>query len=242
MLASYGFQIHEASSGTAAIELVKKNQYDMIFMDHMMPEMDGMETTRIIQSECKETADNAIIVALTANAIQGAREMYLENGFKDFLSKPFERIQMHELLNRWIPKNIRDYQESEVQENKVSEDEMAEIFMSGVNVRKAVMSKELSIDEYLTLLKQFREDGEIKRPLLCKLVQEKEYQQYGEELDILKGTATDIGAENLSEEVKKLQKAVEEKNYEYIDFHYAQMIVNYERVTQEIARVLKRKI
>jgi len=242
MLASYGFQIHEASSGTAAIELVKKNQYDMIFMDHMMPEMDGMETTRIIQSECKETADNAIIVALTANAIQGAREMYLENGFKDFLSKPFERIQMHELLNRWIPKNIRDYQESEVQENKVSEDEMAEIFMSGVNVRKAVMSKELSIDEYLTLLKQFREDGEIKRPLLCKLVQEKEYQQYGEELDILKGTATDIGAENLSEEVKKLQKAVEEKNYEYIDFHYAQMIVNYERGTQEIARVLKRKI
>ena len=75
----------------------------MILMDHMMPEMDGVEATKIIRSECGENGKKAVIIALTANAIQGAREMYLENGFDDFLSKPFDRSQMHELLDKWVP-------------------------------------------------------------------------------------------------------------------------------------------
>lgn len=111
MLKTYGFQIQAASSGMEAIELVKAQRYDMILMDHMMPEMDGMEATKIIRSECTETAEGTIIVALTANAIQGAREEYLSNGFDDFLSKPFERVQLHELLDKWIPDERKEYQE-----------------------------------------------------------------------------------------------------------------------------------
>lgn len=104
MLRVYGFQISQAESGREAIDMVKVQRYDMILMDHMMPEMDGMEATRIIRTECAETAEGTVIVALTANAIQGAREMYLENGFDDFLSKPFDRAQMNDMLKRWIPK------------------------------------------------------------------------------------------------------------------------------------------
>ena len=103
MLKPYGFQLAEASCGSAAIERVKRVEYDMILMDHMMPEMDGVEATKIIRSECGENGKKAVIIALTANAIQGAREMYLENGFDDFLSKPFDRSQMHELLDKWVP-------------------------------------------------------------------------------------------------------------------------------------------
>jgi len=102
MLRAYGFHISQAESGKDAIEMVKKQRYDIIFMDHMMPEMDGMEATKIIREECQETAEGTIIVALTANAIQGAREMYLENGFDDFLSKPFDRAQLNEMLKRCL--------------------------------------------------------------------------------------------------------------------------------------------
>jgi len=109
MLKYYDFQIDEASGGREAIDLVKKKKYDIIFMDHMMPEMDGMEATKIIRSECTETAADTVIVALTANAIEGAREEYLQNGFEDFLSKPFDRIQLHELLERWVPVEFREY-------------------------------------------------------------------------------------------------------------------------------------
>ena len=241
MLASYGFQIHEASSGKAAIDLVKKNVYDIIFMDHMMPEMDGVETTQIIREECKETASQTVIVALTANAIQGAKEMYLENGFEDFLSKPFERIQMHELLERWVPQEVRDFVDEKVEESKASEDDIAEIFMSGVNVRKIIMSNDLSINEYLTMIYQFKEDSENKKPLLCKLAQEKKIEQYAMEIHTLRSAAAKIGAENLSAEAKLHEKAIHQGEFDYVDNQYAQLILNYERVLQEIERILRKK-
>ncbi len=241
MLSSYAFQIHEANSGKSAIELVKKSQYDMIFMDHMMPEMDGMEATKVIRSECGEAAQKAIIIALTANAIHGAKEMYLENGFEDFLSKPFERIQMHELLCRWIPEELREYTEVVVKEDKVSEDDMAEIFMAGINVRKAVKGNDWDIGEYLSILDKFREDGELKQALICKYVKEKDYENCLVELYSLKSDASRIGAENLSKETEKLRYAIENRDYHFVEQQYAQLIVNYERIVSEIERVLKKK-
>ena len=108
-MAYYGMNVDVATGGSEAITMCRNKHYDLIFMDHMMPEMDGIEATRIIRSECGKTAANTIIIALTANAIQGAKELYLENGFADFLSKPFERSQIHQLLERWIPENKREY-------------------------------------------------------------------------------------------------------------------------------------
>lgn len=102
MLKMYNFKLAEADSGKAAIERIKHMKYDMILMDHMMPEMDGIEATKIIREECGENGKNAIIIALTANAINGAKEMYLENGFDDFLSKPFDRKQLQNLLEKWV--------------------------------------------------------------------------------------------------------------------------------------------
>ncbi len=107
MLKFYQFKVAEASCGEAAIERVKLVKYDMILMDHMMPEMDGVEATKVIRSECGENGTAPVIVALTANALQGAREMYLANGFDDFLSKPFDREQLHELLERLVPEEKR---------------------------------------------------------------------------------------------------------------------------------------
>ncbi len=240
MLDSYALQIHEASSGEAAIELVKKNDYHIIFMDHMMPEMDGMEATRIIQTECGEVAKKSIIIALTANAIQGAKEMYLENGFSDFLSKPFERVQMHELLERWIPQEYRSYVDEVVVEDKISEDEMAEVFMLGVNVRHAVVGKDISIEEYLKMLWNFHKDAGVIKPRLCKLVYEEKFAEYGQEAKNLKMSAMKIGAEHLAQEAKQHEKAVKEKNYEFVDQQYAQLILHYERILEEIERVLKK--
>ncbi|MBQ7765957.1 MAG: response regulator [Lachnospiraceae bacterium] len=108
MLKKYGFKLAEADSGQAAIERVKRVAYDLILMDHMMPEMDGVEATRILRNECGENGKKTVIIALTANALQGAREMYLENGFDDFLSKPFDRSQLHTLLGKWVPEQARD--------------------------------------------------------------------------------------------------------------------------------------
>ena len=108
MLKFYEFDMQETDSGQGAIDLVKENAYDIIFMDHMMPEMDGVTATGIIRSECGENGKNAVIIALTANALQGAREQFLKRGFDDFLSKPFQRAQLYDMLDKWVKKEMRE--------------------------------------------------------------------------------------------------------------------------------------
>jgi PAS domain S-box-containing protein len=99
LLEPYMLQIDTATSGPAAIEKIKNGKvYDIIFMDHMMPEPDGIETTKIIRS----LGYTAPIVALTANAVAGRAEMFLDNGFDDFVSKPIDTAQMNQILNRLI--------------------------------------------------------------------------------------------------------------------------------------------
>ena len=107
MLKYYKCQVDEAASGKEAIELVRQNVYDLIFMDHMMPEMDGIETTQILRSQYTKQIMETVIISLTANVLEGAKTEYLQNGFHDFLPKPFERAQMHEILERWVPEEKR---------------------------------------------------------------------------------------------------------------------------------------
>ena len=118
LLAQYHANVDTCLNGKAAIEMVKQNDYDLILMDHMMPEMDGIEVTAAIRAWEQEKADKKPmepesadapvkegipIVALTANAISGMREMFLEKGFNDFLGKPIDISQLDGILARWIP-------------------------------------------------------------------------------------------------------------------------------------------
>jgi CheY-like chemotaxis protein/HPt (histidine-containing phosphotransfer) domain-containing protein len=89
-------------SGREAIDLVQKEDFDIVFMDHMMPEMDGVEAAQRIRNLGGKYS-RLIIIALTANAVQGAKEMFIANGFDDFLSKPTEMIDLKKVLLEWLP-------------------------------------------------------------------------------------------------------------------------------------------
>ena len=104
-----------ADSGAKAIELVQEKDYDIVFMDHMMPEMDGVETVHKIR-ELGGKYEELTIIALTANAIAGAREMFLENGFNDFVSKPIDASELQDIVLRHLPKG--KIQEGESNDNR----------------------------------------------------------------------------------------------------------------------------
>lgn len=106
-LRPYGFVIEEAAGGREAVEKVKETKYDMIFMDHMMPEMDGIEAVQIIRTDCGENGTLPVIIALTANAMEGVREMFLQKGFQDFVTKPLDKKTLNVTLLKWIPKERR---------------------------------------------------------------------------------------------------------------------------------------
>ena len=105
----YRISVESASSGTEAIELCKNRDYDLIFMDHMMPGMDGVETVHRIRK--LPLAKEPVIVALTANAVSGAREMFLSEGFDEFLSKPIESPELERVLKKMLPASLIVYED-----------------------------------------------------------------------------------------------------------------------------------
>ena len=101
---SLGFSIWIADDGKKAVELARKGNYDIIFMDYQMPEMNGIEATMAI----RELGLTTPIIALTANAMQGDREMFLESGMNDYMSKPFKIDELIAILKKWLPVTVEE--------------------------------------------------------------------------------------------------------------------------------------
>jgi signal transduction histidine kinase/ActR/RegA family two-component response regulator len=102
LLNRYGIATDSAGSGEDAVSLVQLNEYDIVFMDHMMPGMDGLDATRIIRN-LGGRFETIIIIALTANAVSGVREQFLEAGMNDFLAKPIILSELQEILRKYLP-------------------------------------------------------------------------------------------------------------------------------------------
>jgi CheY-like chemotaxis protein/anti-sigma regulatory factor (Ser/Thr protein kinase) len=105
MLRPYGMTVDCVAGGLEAIELIRSGtvQYNAVFMDHMMPGMDGIEALRVIRDEIgTEYAKTVPIIALTANALVGNERMFIEKGFQDFLSKPIDILRLNVVVNRWV--------------------------------------------------------------------------------------------------------------------------------------------
>jgi len=104
LMSPYEMQITICTGGREAVGLVAEGRYDLVFMDHMMPEMDGLEATGRIREMEGEYFKSLPIIALTANAVSGVREMFIQNGMNDFLAKPIETVKLDAVLEKWIPK------------------------------------------------------------------------------------------------------------------------------------------
>ena len=106
LLKPTGIQITEASGGADAVTLASNNHYDMIFMDHMMPGIDGMEAMKMIRENKEGPCCDTPIFALTANAVSGAKEMYLREGFDGFLTKPIMSDKLEKTIRETLPKDM----------------------------------------------------------------------------------------------------------------------------------------
>ena len=106
LLKATKIQIDTAKNGANCLELVQKNRYDIIFLDHLMPEMDGIETLQNMKLLEENPNRNTPVIMLTANAIVGAKEEYMEAGFTDYLTKPVQETLLHEMIMKYLPKEL----------------------------------------------------------------------------------------------------------------------------------------
>ena len=103
LLKKYKSSVSTVSSGKECLEILKEESFDLIFMDHLMPEMDGIETLGHIRNSDDENIRKIPVIALTANAVSGMREMFLKSGFDDYVSKPVEIFALRKALENWLP-------------------------------------------------------------------------------------------------------------------------------------------
>lgn len=241
MLEEYDFHIDEADSGMTAVCLAKEHKFDMILMDHMMPEMDGIEAAQIIRSGYGADQDLPIFIALTANAIHGAREMYISNGFQDYLAKPFEKRQLHALLARWVPEKKKQYLERTEIKELFPEEDLSELYMENVDVRNVISERQISVEDYLELLNLFYLDGLQKKNLIKELAEQKDYVNYNIQTHALKSAAANIGAFVLSKEARSHEVSAKENDDTFIQENFPVLAEHYEALLADIETVLKKR-
>ncbi len=219
-------KIDTATSGKETISMISQKKYDLIFMDHMMPEVDGVETTHIIRRFYENYADVPII-ALTANAVAGTKEMFLEEGMNDFVAKPIEMRNILSKLRNWLPKEKIQKLTKAAKEQMLKEEAAScNIQIEGLNVSLALSllgSEEL----FWKVLRDYYRVIPKKVMLIEQLEKDENLHDYTIEVHALKSASRQIGATELSEMAARLEQAGNEGDAELIHQNTEELLEKY---------------
>ena len=249
LLKEYGLKVDSALSGPEGIAMLENRSYDMVFLDHMMPEMDGVETLHHIRRKQDSYFKEIPIVALTANAIAGTREMLIKEGFDDFLPKPVESSVLQRALKRHIPIKKQKTMEEYVQNEPIEEVEAKPVAVKSMPETKVkpatTTSSELQIGDleiskgimycgnqknYIEILKTHRDSGEENMSACQALFDKEDWKNYTITVHGIKSSMMSIGAVKLSEMAKALEMAGKGEDYTYIRANHEPMMDEYRRI------------
>jgi CheY-like chemotaxis protein/HPt (histidine-containing phosphotransfer) domain-containing protein len=237
LLAPYGMVVDVCGSGREAIALVEQNDYDIIFMDHMMPEMDGMEAANIIRGMPSEDGryQRVPIVALTANALAGMKEMFIKNGMDDYIAKPIDTNRLAAVLEKWIPKEKQQKYEAGAGGRR---EEQPDMDISGVDAVKGIAMTGGTTAGYLRALRAFLKDGDDKLPEMDDALRTGDYSLYRTYVHAVKSAAASIGAAGISEQASALEQAAREENTQYISARHEGFVSSFGAVLDSISSML----
>ena len=234
LLKSTKIQIDTAINGAEALELVQKQRYDIIFLDHMMPVMDGIEAFRRMKKLEKNPNANTPVVMLTANAVAEARNGYMDEGFSDYLAKPIREEVLLSCLRKFLPKNLVKV----VVEEKVEEP-----------LKETAPKSQMALSDYLdtaTGLAYCMNDRNFYKEMLDeyvkseKTVELKEYFEKGDfeyyriTVHAIKSTSLTIGATKVSEDAKALEMACKEGNLDFVKQNHKAFLNEYKSLIRVI--------
>lgn len=241
VLGSYGIEVDTCLSGKEAIELCAGTPYDIVFLDHMMPGFDGVETLRRIRLLHNGIYKDVPVIALTANTISGAREMFRNEGFTEFIPKPIERATLERVLRRVLPKDCIRYGEEPVAEDRMPEVEEKPFnpfdVLAEVGINSQIGLDYCCGDEnfYLEMLRMFYDQGAERRDEISALYEAGNWEDYAVKVHALKSTSLTIGAEALSERAKALERAGKKEDIAFIRENHQELMRMYEEVCSSIA-------
>lgn len=265
LMKNYRFTIDTALSGMEALEKLESKDYDMVFMDHMMPEMDGVDTLHRIRDKAGIYYANIPVIALTANAVAGAKEMLIAEGFQDFLSKPVEIASMHRILEKYLPdaKKIYDFeddatdvQSGETVYNNHERDTIyeqlhnpqASVKEPGAETAREDTAADIdekqgalycgSLEDFEDILKIHYEDYEENSQKIQAFYDLKDWKNYVILVHGLKSSMKSVGIMKLSDMCLGLELAGKENRIDYILKNHDAMMAEYGRIHDVIGNRL----
>lgn len=247
-------QIDTADSGREALQMICREQYDMIFIDHKMPGMDGIETLHAMDALEGSLNKDTIKVALTANAISGAREEYIGVGFDDYLSKPINMDKLEKMLIHYIPKDLivmegdegyvafveegANYQD--VEQTGEEEVDLSEFDdLQGIDIKVALKNCD-QVDILREALYEFYVTIEKKSEDIQRFADNKDYRNYTIAVHALKGNARLVGAGKLSSDAAYLEQCGNEENEVVIMEETPKLLEFYRSYLEKFAPIGKR--
>jgi len=239
LMKPYGMQVDCVSGGQQAVDAIRNEDvhYNAVFMDHMMPEIDGIEATRLIRELESEYAKNIPIIALTANAITGNEEMFLEKGFQAFISKPIEMARLDAVINQWVrnkgletqleigqikldgqfyPDTRRGGDRRVLSDRRSGVDRrLMGIVFDELDVKKGVDHFMGDSEVYFDVLRTYADSTKV---MLDKIrdVQPESLPDYAIIVHGIKGSSRGIFAEDIGEKAAALEKAAKSGDYGFV--------------------------
>ena len=219
------------SSGAETIELMKKNRFDIVFLDHMMPRMDGIETLKVLKDD--GLINGAVVIALTANAVVGAEKQYLNAGFDGYLSKPITLQELEKALKKYLPSETVGDKAPEEEEKKstVSLDKLREL---GLNVDAGLMYTCNDEDFYLELLSDYAKSAPDKCSELSSFLENNDLKNYEILAHSLKSSSKTIGADDLSAQAKALEEASRDQNTDFVMANHDAFVESFRELSAKI--------
>lgn len=236
-------KVDTALSGKQCLSLTAENKYDLILLDHMMPEMNGIETyTKMKENNQSPNIDTPVIM-LTANAITGVREQYLQAGFTDYLSKPVSGTKLEQMILKYLPEAKVKLNITEVSEEDTGKPDHMMLLQNlfqlypQADLVLGLSSCEQSPDIYITTLKTFGEN--IKSEQLNTCIKNEDAETYQILLDEIKNSSRKIGFLDLTEEADCLKTAAGDTDWDYIAGHHQTFMTKYQKAADAIAAAMQ---
>ena len=229
-----------ADSGKACLELVKKERFHVIFMDHMMPEMDGVEALHGIRKLTGFPNENTPVIALTANAISGAREFYLKEGFADFLTKPVDPDLLEEIIASYLPEElvtINTAAQEPASEEAVQEEKFSRLEQKGFHVSAGMRYCHGDSGFYEEMLVRFAKGAEQKAADIEISFHNEDIANYQVLVHALKSASKMIGADRLSEMSRAAEEAAKTRNLACIRGNHSTLVDQYRETARYISEV-----
>ncbi len=226
-------RIDTATSGEECLDLAKEKKYDMIFLDHRMPGMDGIETFERLRAQDGKN-DETPIIALTANAVSGSREFYLNKGFDNYLTKPIYPVALEKMIVNFLPKDkVQSVSKEDVSPSVELPEEIKSI--KDISIEKGIENSG-GVDAYLQTIKEYAQSVRENAKLINEYYRNEKWKEYTTKVHALKSVSRIVGAMDLGAMAENLEKAGDENNIDYIKAKNDELIRIYESIGEKINR------